>query len=186
MKEKLKKYGSFLLSVSVVAWLSNYFYEAFKIPSILDRILYFISKFFSSFMDTAVGKAIHTSEFPYLKLAFVIAIFYSNVINFISSIKNKKYKSKWLISYLSVAAILTVLLSISFITDMVMYHTIVPSVKNHIEILEPYITEEKYTLMKSDYYRISTYDDYTEMRTEIERIMHENKLDSSQVLYQPN
>lgn len=184
--EKNKKTIKTVLSVTFVAWLSNYLYDALLIPNFFDKLLKFLSIFFSNFVDLAVGKAVHSSNFPYLTTLWIIVVPISAAKLVYSFIKKKEKKTflSWiiLIAYSSLILVST----LSFSLNVLTYNLIVPSVKNHIEILEPYIPEEKYKLMKSDYYRLNTYKDYQQLKKEIEEIMHEKKLDSSQVSYNPD
>lgn len=174
------------LSVTLVAWFSSYLYDALLIPNLFDGLLNMLSIVFSSFVDYSVGLAIHSSNFPYLKTFWILVIPIFEVIDFRDFVKSDTRKTffKWVARIMRLFFILFT--GLIFSLNILTYNLIVPSVRNHIEILEPYISEEKYQILKSDYYRISTYDDYRKLENEIEDIMNENQLDSVRVPYEPD
>ena len=186
MKEIIKKYSKTFLSVIFVGWISAYLYDALVIPNFFDGFLKILSTIFSSLVDSSVGRAVHSSNFPYIRTVWIFILPYIAVKQFYDFFKNTANKTflNWTVQIIILLSILGPGLVYSL--DILTYTLIVPSVKNHIEILEPYIPEKKYKLMESDYYRMNSYKDYQQLKKEIEDIMHENKLDSSQVSYNPD
>lgn len=185
MKETLFKISKWCMTAFAVTWIGTFLYDKLRIPDLLETLLEVLSSMFSDSLDTAIGRAVNSSGFPYFRfMLFTLLAILSILSGVMLVAKKKKHEKKYWLNFIYLLFCLVItfpyfLLSIS-------YYTIVPSIENHTEIVRPYISEKEYIFLRSEFFSINGYKDYQKVKEKIEDIMKANDLESSQVQQQPN
>lgn len=176
---KLRKIISNFISIFVLAWIGSYTYEAFKIADKTDSFFKTLIKLPSLINDSMIKNTV--SLFDSTSVYFLMFIV-ANLILFTIYKQQifellKKEKINSLNDFLSIVNIaLMISLSIISLYSISLQRSVVTEPINNLEIVRPYVSNDEYLNLRSEYLQIDNKKSLKKLTNKIESIAEKNNL----------
>nr|DAV18312.1 MAG TPA: hypothetical protein [Caudoviricetes sp.] len=157
-RDKAKNIATGFIITCFGAWITSYLYERFQVDNKIDGVFQFVGSIPEITADTAVHRAVNSQNFPYFTLMCLVIFSFSTpfiIRDLYRKIKNREKLSLFSILWNLWTSIGSIYCIFFLAICSYAYVTLIPYTENRIEILSPYISDQEYKELKSEYYSIN-------------------------------
>ncbi len=172
--EKIKKVINVFVSVFLVSWIGSYTYEAFRLHDRTENLLLFIKEIPTILSEYMFIYAIDSQLNIFVMLIPALFVLYSVCMSIPLLIKKIKKDGNFSLTMSKLRTISTIVLGsayLFFILSVVdIKVSLISNIETNLEIVRPYINENDYFLMKSDYLQMTDKKSFNKIDKRIKEI----------------
>lgn len=182
--KKYKKFIPYVISVSLITWLSNYLYESLDIYSLYDNIFKGIPAIKQTLVDRAFNNAVigtYGLKYSDIILSISSACFAFAVFDLVYYFKkhDKFHRLGSLVSRIGLLLTTIFLIFTSLISASV--YKDVSSAEYNFQIVRAYMDDSNYDKMVSNFYQINCEKDFNKVNSQLQTVAEENNLSLKKV-----
>lgn len=180
----LNRYGkaifNFIFGSFIIVWLGNYLYEKLSISQVFDNLVNQLSTLPTNYIDSKVQLVMNGSAFASNGILIATISLMTIILCCFFLIQTfKKREKRMQKNKLFLTVIFIALQFVNFFNALVvtsLNNNICIQTPKNIEIIRPYISDNDYLKMKSNFFQINSYNDYQTINSEITSIAKTNNL----------